>query len=38
MDVDGNEDATQQAKEVDDYGIVVDFSNVDEDDLEVYPS
>jgi hypothetical protein len=35
MDVDVNEDSTQQAKEVDDYGLAVDFGNVDEGDLEV---
>lgn len=35
MDVDLNEDSTQQPKEVDDYGLAVDFSGVEEEDLEV---
>lgn len=34
MDVDEG-DTTQKAREVEDYGLVVDFSGVDKDDLEV---
>lgn len=34
MDIDG-EDITQQAREVQDYGIVVDFSEADEGELAV---
>jgi PAB1-binding protein PBP1 len=36
MDVDG-EDTTQVVREVEDFGLVVDFSGVDEDDLAVSP-
>lgn len=35
MDIDGEEDTTQAVREVEDYGLVIDFSGVDEDDLEV---
>lgn len=35
MDVDGDPDNTQRPKEVDDYGLVLDYSKVDIDDLEV---
>jgi hypothetical protein len=35
MDVDGDPDTTQHAREVEDYGLEIDFSSVDEDDLEV---
>lgn len=35
MDVDGDPDTTQQVREVEDYGLEMDFSRVDEDDLEV---
>ena len=38
MDVDGDPDTTQHAREVEDYGLEIDFSSVDEDDLEVRPS
>ena len=38
MDVDGEEDTTQAIREVDDYGLVIDFSGVDEEDLEVSAS
>ena len=35
MDVDGDEDETQQALKVTDYGIKVDFEELDEDEQEV---
>ena len=35
MDVDEDENATQQAKRVPDYDIEVDFSSLEEDELEV---
>lgn len=35
MDVDEDEDATQRPKEVQDFGIEIDFENLDEDDREV---
>jgi len=34
MDVDGDEDGTQEPMAVDDYGIEVDFSSIDEDNDE----
>ncbi|KAG9048939.1 Structural maintenance of chromosomes protein 1 [Serendipita sp. 407] len=34
MDIDGGDESTQQVREVDDYGLVIDFSGVDETDLE----
>ncbi|KAG8819272.1 Structural maintenance of chromosomes protein 1 [Serendipita sp. 399] len=34
MDIDGGDDTTQQVREVDDYGLVIDFSGVEEADLE----
>lgn len=35
MDVDEDEDATQRPKEVQDFGIEIDFETLDEDDREV---
>ena len=35
MDVDEDEDGTQRPKEVEDYGIEVDFSLLENDDREV---
>lgn len=35
MDVDEDEDATQRPKQVQDYGIEIDFETLDEDDREV---
>jgi hypothetical protein len=37
MDVDG-EDTSQAVREVEDFGLVVDFSGADEDDLAVSAS
>ena len=39
MDVDQDEDATQRPKEVANYGVEVDFEEIDEDEREVtyYP-
>lgn len=36
MDVDEDEEGTQRPKRVQDYGIEVDFDNVDEDEREVF--
>lgn len=35
MDVDDDEDATQRPRKANDYGIVVDFDILDEDEKEV---
>jgi hypothetical protein len=35
MDVDDDEDGTQQPRRVQDYGIEVDFESLDDDDREV---
>lgn len=35
MDVDEDEEGTQRAKRVPDYGIEVDFSSLDDEDFEV---
>ena len=35
MDVDEDDDGTQQVKKVADYGIEVDFESLDEDEREV---
>lgn len=35
MDVDDDEDGTQQPRQVQDYGIEVDFDSLDDDDREV---
>lgn len=35
MDVDGQDDETQQALQTTDYGIKVDFEDLDEDEQEV---
>ncbi len=35
MDVDEDEDGTQQPKRVDDFGIEVDFESLDDDEREV---
>lgn len=34
MDVDGDEDATQQALQVTDYGVTVNYEDLDEDETE----
>lgn len=34
MDVDGEEDATQRAAQVEDYGLEVDFDELDDDERE----
>ena len=34
MDVDGDEDATQQALQVTDYGVEVNFDELEEDEME----
>jgi len=35
MDVDGAEDGTQRAAHVDDFGIEIDYDDLDEDEREV---
>lgn len=35
MDVDGDPDTTQRPKEVEDYGLELDYSNMEEEDLQV---
>jgi hypothetical protein len=35
VNVDGDPDTTQDAREVEHYGLEIDFSGVDKDDLEV---
>lgn len=34
MDIDGDEDETQQALQTTDYGVTVDFGDLDEDEQE----
>jgi structural maintenance of chromosome 1 len=38
MDVDEDEDGTQQIKKVADYGIEVDFENLDDEERQVHPT
>lgn len=37
MDVDGEDDGTQRAAEVTNYGVEVDFESLDEEEKEVSP-